>query len=238
MKATYNPHLSVDCVIFGCDGKQLNVLLVERFGYDNSSPVHDMKLPGSLIYINEELDLAPHRVLKELTGLKDLFLMQFKAFGGLGRTLNPYDRIWLEKDSHVKVSRVITIAYMSLTKMDKKLRSIDSANFRAKWCPLSEVKKLAFDHNDIIKEAVEHIRRMIQTRPSVLFDLLPKKFTASELRQAFQVIQGQEIDVRNFHKKIAMMPYVVPLNEFQEGVSHRAARYYRFDKKIFNNLYK
>ena len=122
--------------------------------------------------------------------------------------------------------------------MDKKLRSIDSANFRAKWCPLSEVKKLAFDHNDIIKEAVEHIRRMIQTRPSVLFELLPKKFTASELRQAFQVIQGQEIDVRNFHKKIAMMPYVIPLNEFQEGVSHRAARYYRFDKKIFNNLYK
>ena len=99
---------------------------------------------------------------------------------------------------------------------------------------LPEVKDLAFDHNLIIREALTFIRQYIEFNPSMLFDLLPRKFTALQLRRLYELIYNKTIDVRNFHKKIAMMDYVVPLEEKQQGVAHRAARYYRFDKKIYN----
>jgi hypothetical protein len=81
---------------------------------------------------------------------------------------------------------------------------------------------------------MEVIRHYVESSPSVMFDLLPRKFTASQLRVLFQLIYNKEFDVRNFHKKIALMPYVVPLEEKEKGVAHRAARYYRFDRKIYN----
>ena len=101
---------------------------------------------------------------------------------------------------------------------------------------VQNVKTLAFDHNLIIKEALTYIRQYIKFNPSSLFDLLPRKFTASQLRILYELVYGKQIDVRNFHKKIAMMEYVVPLEEKQQGVAHRAARYYRFDRKIYNKI--
>ena len=91
-----NNHISVDCVVIGFDGEQLKVLLVKRAGEDNGEVYHDMKLPGSLIYMDEDLDEAAQRVLYELTGLKNVNLMQFKAFGSKNRTSNPKDVRWLE----------------------------------------------------------------------------------------------------------------------------------------------
>ena len=93
---------------------------------------------------------------------------------------------------------------------------------------------MAFDHNLIIREALIFIRQYVEFNPSMLFDLLPRKFTAQQLRRLYELIYNKTIDVRNFHKKIAIMDYVVPLEEQQQGVAHRAARYYRFDKKIYN----
>ena len=88
-----NNHISVDCVVIGFDGEQLKVLLVKRAGEDNGEVYHDMKLPGSLIYMDEALDEAAQRVLYELTGLKNVNLMQFKAFGSKNRTSNPKDAV-------------------------------------------------------------------------------------------------------------------------------------------------
>jgi hypothetical protein len=102
---------------------------------------------------------------------------------------------------------------------------------------VKDLKVLAFDHNQIISEAITYIRQFVEMNPSVLFDLLPRKFTASELRVLYELVYDKEFDVRNFHKKIAMMEYVVPLQERQTGVPHRAARYYKFDRKIFNKLH-
>ena len=98
------------------------------------------------------------------------------------------------------------------------------------------IKALAFDHNLIIKEAMIYIRQYVEINPSSLFDLLPRKFTASQLRTLYELVYGRQYDVRNFHKKIALMEYVVPMEEKQQGVAHRAARYYRFDKKIYNKI--
>lgn len=227
-----NNHISVDCVIVGFDGERLRVLL-RRIGEDSGEVFHDMKLPGSLIYMDEDLDGAAMRVLNELTGFKNVNLMQFKAFGSKDRTKNPKDVRWLERAEKAKVERIVTIAYLSLVKINRALnKNLD--NFRAEWVPLDEVKDLAFDHNLIIEEAMRFIRQYVEFNPSCLFDLLPRKFTALQLRVLYEVLFGKQIDVRNFHKKIMMMEYVIPMDEFQQGVSHRAARYYRFDKKIYN----
>ena len=165
--------------------------------------------------MDEALDEAAQRVLYELTGLKNVNLMQFKAFGSKNRTSNPKDVRWLERAMQSKVERIVTIAY---------------------WVALKDVKTLAFDHNLIIKEAMTYIRQFVEFNPSMLFELLPRKFTAAQLRTLFELVYDKAVDVRNFHKKIAMMEYVVPLEEKQQGVAHRAARYYKFDKKIYNKV--
>lgn len=231
-----NNHISVDCVVVGFDGEQLQVLLINREGIDNGKVYHDMKLPGSLIYMDEDLDEAAKRVLRELTGLKSVHLAQFKAFGSRNRTSNPKDVKWLERAMQSKVERIVTIAYLSLVKIDRALRQTLDDN-QARWIPLREVPSLAFDHNLIIKEAMQYIRQFVEFNPSMLFDLLPRKFTASQLRVLFELVYDKPVDVRNFHKKIAVMEYIVPLDERQKGVAHRAARFYKFDKKIYNKLH-
>lgn len=85
-----------------------------------------------------------------------------------------------------------------------------------------------------MQDALVHIRHYVEYAPSVMFDLLPRKFTAAQLRTVYQLIYDKVFDVRNFHKKIALMPYVVPLEEKQVGVCHRAARFYKFDRSIYN----
>lgn len=230
-----NNHISVDCVVIGFDGEQLKVLLIKRAGEEEGEIFHDMKLPGSLIYMDEDLDEAAKRVLNELTGLKNVNLMQFKAFGSKNRTKDPRDVHWLERAMQSKVERIVTIAYLSLVKIDRALNR-DLDNYQASWVAMPDIKALAFDHNLIIKEAITYVRQYVEFNPSSLFDLLPRKFTASQLRTLYELVYDKQYDVRNFHKKIALMEYVVPLEEKQQGVAHRAARYYRFDKKIYNKI--
>ncbi|WP_280121448.1 NUDIX hydrolase [Duncaniella muricolitica] len=228
-----NNHISIDCVVLGFDGTNLRVLLVKRRGEDQAGEYNDMKLPGSLIYQDEDLDEAAMRVLHELTGVKDVPLQQFKAFGSRNRTSNQRDVVWLERAQQAHVERIVTIAYFALVKLDGPMQKIVDRE-SAVWMPVGEVGTLAFDHNLIIEEALKAVRREVENNRSILFDLLPKKFTASQLRLLTEIIYGRSLDVRNFHKKISQMPYVIPLEERQKGVAHRAARYFKFDRKIYN----
>lgn len=228
-----NNHISIDCVVLGFDGSNLRALLVRRQGEDQAGEYNDMKLPGSLIYQDEDLDEAAMRVLHELTGVRDVPLQQFKAFGSKDRTRNQRDIVWLERAQQAHVERIVTIAYFALVKLDSAmLKIVDRES--ATWVSVSEIGQLAFDHNLIIEEALKAVRREVDNNRSVLFDLLPKKFTASQLRLLTEIIYGRTLDVRNFHKKISQMPYVVPLEERQKGVAHRAARYFKFDRKVYN----
>lgn len=229
-------HVSVDCVVVGFDGEQFRVLLVRQVGKQTDGQFNDWKLPGSPIYVDEDLDDAAKRVLTELTGLKNIRMNQFKAYGSKERTADPRDVMWLEHFHLIKegrVGRIVTVAYLALLKINEHNKHL-SATYDARWAPVSEVGALAFDHNRILKDAIEVIRHYVESSPSAMFDLLPRKFTASQLRVLYQLIYNKEFDVRNFHKKIALMPYVVPLEEKEQGVAHRAARYYRFDRKIYN----
>ncbi|WP_321480349.1 NUDIX domain-containing protein [uncultured Bacteroides sp.] len=230
-----NNHISVDCVVIGFDKERLRVLLVKRTGEEAGDIYNDMKLPGSLIYEDEDLDEAAQRVLFELTGIKSVNLLQFKAFGSKNRTSNPKDVRWLERATKLKVERIVTVAYMAMVKIDRAL-SKSLEDYQACWIALEDVKTLAFDHNLIIKEALVYIRQFVEFNPSILFDLLPRKFTAAQLRILYELVYDKAMDVRNFHKKIAMMEYIIPLEERQKGVAHRAARYYKFDKKAYNKI--
>lgn len=237
MEETLRPlahnHISVDCVVVGFDGKHLKVLLIRRDGEENGEAYHDMKLPGSLIYQDEDLDEAARRVLFELTGLKNVDLMQFKAFGSKGRTKNPKDVHWLERAQSAKVERIVTVAYWAAVKISRSLE-LDVAGFQAEWVALEDIPPLAFDHNQIIQEAVKYICHYVEVDLMTLFNLLPRKFTAAQLRVLYNLLRGKNIDARNFHKKMSQMEYVIPLEEKEQKVSHRAARLYRFDRTLYN----
>ena len=224
-------HVSIDCVVFGFDGERLNVLLLRRTGEDQHGVFHDMKLPGSLIYKDEELDQAASRVLTLLTGLKRIWLTQFKAYGSKDRTKDPKDVLWLERAQQTRVERIVTVAFFSLMRIShmRPLTEVEAC-----WLPTDSVPALAFDHNIIVKDALEHMRHYVSLEPSILFRLLPAQFTITQLRKVYNAVTGETVDARNFYKKLKVMPYVVPLKYKETGVAHRAARMYAFDIKTYN----
>ena len=226
-------HLSVDCTVLGFNGSRLEVLLIRRTGEEGGQEFHDMKLPGSLILDNEELDDAALRVLAELTGLKNISLHQFRTFGSINRTKDPKDVHWLEHAQKAHVHRIVTVAYIALVKTGRATaREMEGSE--ALWVPIDAIPSLAFDHNEIISAALGHLRNRANEDPSLLYALLPRKFTVTQLRNLCEVVFGTRLDPANFYKKVIQLPYLVALDEREKGVAHRAARFYRFDKNIFN----
>lgn len=227
MNVRLNPHVSVDCVIFGFDGQSLKVLLIDR-NYDIppgklTKPL-TLKLPGSMVYDDEDVDTAATRVLKELTGLENIFLKQFHVFGSPDRLKKEEDLIWLQAETHMKIKRVVTIAYYSLIKIHKTTPS-DS---RVVWLDAMNLPELAFDHNNIIQVGLQTLQKEIQHEPIELFELLPKKFTIRQLQTLYELILGKKLDNRNFRKSVSRSGYIVPVNEKERNVAHKPAQYYRF----------
>lgn len=228
----YNPHVSVDCVVFGFDGEKLKVLLIERIIREKEGDISDKKLPGSIIYENEDLDTAATRILNELTGLENIFLSQFRSFGDPKRASNPRDKNWLEETTHTKIGRIVTVGYVALIKISRKI-IFGSENTTACWYDVKNLvnMKLAFDHNNIAVEALNFVRRRVTYEPFMLFELLPKKFTMTQLRNLYDIILETKSDVRNFQKKMLQIDGLIQLNEVKKDVPYRAPRLYTFDKK-------
>ena len=226
------PHVSVDCVLLGIEKEQLCVLLAERKNAGTGKT--EYKLPGSLIYENEDLDKAACRILYESTGLKRVELRQFRSFGSPTRTSNKEDVQWLENASKMKIGRIVTVAYIALCKV--RTSKPDTKYGASKWTPICKLPRLPFDHKEIINEAVKEIRYLIDKEPAIVFQYLPPKFTALQLRRTYEVLYDKLLDVRNFHKKIVSLEYVVQTEEKEKDVAHRMARYYRFDKVKYNKL--
>ncbi len=226
-------HISVDCVVAAFDGQRLRVLLLRRIG----DGLADYKLPGSLIYQDEDLDEAAGRILSTLCGIRRVPMRQFKAYGSKDRTRAPRDVDWLENTQHVRVERIITIAYLGSLRLTAALQR-RVASHGGEWIDVDSLPPLAFDHRQIITDAVETLRRNAEAEPEIIFGMLPAKFTESMLRCLFEALCSRAFDVRNFHKKMKAMPYIQPLDEFETGVSHRAARYYRFDRAAYHHQRK
>ncbi len=222
-----NPHVSVDCVVFGFDGQSLKVLLIDRNKDKNSENKHTtytLKLPGSLVYDDEDIDTAATRVLKELTGLENIFLKQFKVFGSPDRLQKKDDLEWLQNETHMKIKRVVTIAYYSLIKLHKAITD----NNKVQWIDVVNLPELAFDHNKIVETGLRTLQMEIQHEPVVLFELLPRKFTIRQLQNLYEQILGKKLDNRNFRKSIAKLGYVIAIDEKEKNVAHKPAQYYRF----------
>ncbi|MDR1724464.1 MAG: NUDIX domain-containing protein [Tannerella sp.] len=228
MKRQYNPYVSVDCVVFGFDCRDINVLLIERRINENNHDYNDKKLPGSLIYMDENLDEAAARVLTELTGLKNIPLSQFHSFGDPGRSSNPRDVLWLEKTTHTKIGRIVTVGYVALIKINRRI-TLDSPDRSANWFNVSDIGgiNLAFDHAQIIRKGLEYIKHWLNVEPDLMFKLLPRKFTLSQLRLLYDAVNQTHSDVRNFQKKVKNWNNIVELDEFEKNVPHRAARLYK-----------
>lgn len=226
VKTNLNPHISVDCVVFGFDHSTLKVLLVEQSPRDKNK--NKLKLPGDLIKNDENLDQAAKRVLNELTGPDHVFLKQFKVFDSPDRIHNPIDIQWLEKSKGITIERVITIAYYSLVSLD----NFDKVSQHAHWKTLDDTGVLAFDHKIILDEALKTIKEHIKADPLV-FELLPEKFTLRNLQNVYEVIYNTQLDNRNFRKKIKSLGYIKALKEKEKGVTHKPAQFYTFDKKKY-----
>lgn len=228
-KRKYNPYVSVDCVVFGFDGKDLNVLLIERHIQENNDEYSDKKLPGSIIYMDENLDEAASRVLTELTGLKNIPLSQFHSFGDPHRSGNPHDVFWLEETTHTKIERIVTVGYVALIKINRKIK-FNAEDKSASWHLVGNIEKtrLAFDHLTIIQKGLEYIKHWLGIEPKLMFKLLPRKFTLSQLRLLYDAANQTRSDVRNFQKKAMQCKHLVLLDEVEKHVPHRAARLYKY----------
>lgn len=200
--------LSVDCIIFGFDEAKLKVLLIRS---DLKKFAGRWSLLGDLVFPNEDLDAAAYRILKQRTGLNDLYLEQVSTFGTVNR--HP-------------AGRVVTVAYCSLINVQHhKLNILDN---ELHWHDVKTVTDLAFDHQQIFDTCLRQLQKRVQEHP-LGFNLLPKKFSLRDLQNLYEAILDIKMDRRNFRKKFFSMDFLVDLNEMEQDVSHRPGRLYKFD---------
>jgi 8-oxo-dGTP diphosphatase len=211
--------LTVDCVVFGLDDGELKVLLVQR----GIEPHRGRwALPGGFVRVDETLEEAARRELREETGVERLFLEQLYTFGALDR--DPRER-------------VVSVAYYGLVKLgDHRVRAATDAASAA-WFAASDLPRLAFDHDEIARVALARLKRKVRQQP-IGFELLPGKFTLSQLQQMYETILERPLDKRNFRKKLMTLELLEELDEVEQDVAHRAARLYRFDERRYRALTK
>ena len=235
-------NLSVDCVIFGFKDNKLNILLwqaepelLEKFltteeEYQQSKEIFEKNpalksdkfwgLIGTHLPVEEDLDNYAKKILHVATGLKDVYLKQFKTFGKAGR---------------IPHMRVLTVAYYALINPEYHDMELSPIAKSVKWFDIDGLPDVIFDVHEIIDAALKKLREEVKYHP-VGFHMLPDKFTLTQLQTLYEVILDKKLDTRNFRKKILKMELLVDTQEKQTNVAHRAAKLYSFDMEIYNRL--
>ena len=209
------PAVTTDCVIFGYDGKELKVLLIER----GIEPFKGCwAFPGGFLNMDEDALAGARRELKEETGLEDAFIEQFHTFSEPGRDPR---------------GRVITIAHYALVKIQEVEGGDDAA--QARWFPIGEVPPLAFDHDRILRMAMSRLKEKIHFEP-VGFELLPDVFTMPQLQNLYEAILEVHFDRRNFASKMLKLGILEDTGDRPAGASSRIPVSYRFNKEKYNEL--
>jgi ADP-ribose pyrophosphatase YjhB (NUDIX family) len=205
--------LSVDCIIFGFTDNKLKILIGKR----NMDPGRgEWSLYGGFVRGDENLDEAANRTLFELTGLRKVFMRQVGAFGNIDR--DPGER-------------VVSVAYYALINVkdyDEELRK----QHGVEWVDLDNIPQMYSDHNDMVRRARKLMRQKMKTEP-VGFELLPSLFTLTQLQRLYEAVNGEELDKRNFRKRIKDMDYIEKTELIDKKTSKRGAALYRFNKKAF-----
>ncbi len=200
--------LSVDCVIFGFDENKLKVLLIRS---DLKKYQKKFSLLGDLVKPEEDLEESAYRILKQRTGMNDLYLEQVHTFGEVGR--HP-------------AGRVVSVAYCSLINVQHHRLKIHDNDLH--WHDVDSVKELLFDHKKIFDACYKWLQKRVQEHP-LGFSLLPNKFSLRELQNLYEAILNKKLDRRNFRKKFFSMNFLVDMGEEEKNVPHRPGRLYKFD---------
>lgn len=210
-------NLTVDNLIFALDNNELKILLVQ---YKEGVAANKWGLIGHWVRNDEDLDSAASRVVKNITGVENLYLDQLKVFGNVDRY--PYRRI-------------ITIAYYSLIRYEETKVINQNDNFQCRWFNARDLPELMFDHNEIIESGLDHLQYKVRHEP-IGFNLLPEKFTLLQLQEIYESILNRKLDKPNFRRKILKMNLLIDCKEKQQNVAHRAASLYRFDVNVYEKL--
>jgi 8-oxo-dGTP diphosphatase len=179
-------------------------------------------LPGGFVRVDETVAEAARRELEEETGLRDVFLEQLYTFSAVDR--DPRER-------------VVSVAHYALVNLREHSVHAATDASAAAWFGVHDVPTLAFDHAEIVETALERLRGKLRYQP-IGFELLPKKFTLSQLQRLYELVLERELDKRNFRKRVLAMDLLVELDEVEQDVAHRAARLYRFDERKYKRLVK
>lgn len=211
------PALAVDCVVFGLRESSLVVLLIER-GIEPFKG--SWALPGGFVRVDETLDRAAERELSEEAGVRVTYLEQLRTFGDLGR--DPRER-------------VVSVAYFALVNPAGHQLAASTDARRAAWFAVDALPELAFDHAQVLQEALERLRSKIRYRP-IGFGLLPEAFTLTELQRAYEIILGRKLDKRNFRKRVLGLGFLRDTAEKLRNVRQRPAQLYSFDRDAYDRL--
>ena len=207
--------VAVDCIIFGFDEGQLRILVGKR----KMDPGRgEWSLYGGFVNTDESIDEAANRVILELTGLRNLYIRQVGAFGRVDR--DPGER-------------VISIAYYALINVkdyDKALR----AQHNLEWVNIQDMPTLYSDHNEMVRRARKMMRQKISSEP-IGFNLLPNLFTLTQLQKLYEAVMGEEVDKRNFRKRIKEMDFIEKTELIDKENSKRGASLYRFNKRVYKD---
>ena len=207
--------VSVDCIIFGFDEGQLRILVGKR----QMDPGRgEWSLYGGFVNSDESIDDAANRVILSLTGLRNLYIRQVGAFGSVDR--DPGER-------------VISIAYYALINVKDYDKSLQEQH-GVEWINIEEMPMLYSDHNEMVSRAIKMMRQKISCEP-IGFNLLPSLFTLTQLQKLYEAVMGEEVDKRNFRKRIKDMDFIEKTELIDKESSKRGAPLYRFNRRAYRD---
>lgn len=208
---------AVDCIIFGFDGQQLKLLLIQR-GFEPEKG--RWSLMGGFVEKEESFEVAAGRVLRKLTGLENVYMEQLYAFSDPNRD---------------PIERTASITYFALIDINQYKHQI-SKDYHAEWFPLNKIPKLIFDHNEMVEMAKEKLRYKAALHP-ILFELLPEKFTLPQLQVLYEGVYDTTFDKRNFSRKVLSTGLLVKQKEKEKESSKRGAFYFKLDKRKYKTKF-
>ncbi|MDF2158424.1 NUDIX domain-containing protein [Algoriphagus sp. CAU 1675] len=226
---TYLSHLAYDSVIFGFSGEKLKILLME---YHNTGW---LALPGGFVKIDEPLDEAVKRGLKERTGLDQIFLEQFYTFGSVERHQPEVMKAILEphggvQDDHWILERFVSVGYYALINYELVEPKPDALSDSIRWYEVDTLPQLILDHNFIVEKALSHLRTHLDQK-LLSFNLLPERFTMKELQHVYEAILGEKLNRANFQRKMLGLGILERHEKLYSGGSHKAPYLYSFREK-------